>query len=191
MLMKRKMPFIIIGLFIISAAILFYYRSHYTDAAILENATSGKGYSLKASEEAVIIEVFIKPEWIPFDSEKPQKLNIKLWEKNNTSIILTQVWNRGDDIFFSFDTKYNLDYRKGEFLYNGIFYVDGTFTSKNGIYDILVYDSLNNEVEIGQRGSGPNSSFSFGINPDQYDQIRKGFNLKYSGMTLYRYSLNK
>jgi hypothetical protein len=176
---------------IIFVGIFFYYRSHYTNAAILKNSTGRKGYSLSISKEAVNIELFIKPEWIPFNSNIPKNLNVKLSETNNSNIILDQVWNRGNDIYFSFDTSYNLDYNKGEFLYNGIFNQDGTFSWNSNLDALSVYDSLNNTIKIGQTGFGPNSAFSFGIQPEQYDRIRDGFYVKYSGMTLYRYSLNK
>jgi hypothetical protein len=189
--MKRKMSLVIITLFTISVGIFLYYRSHYTNTAILKNSTSRKGYSLNISKEAVDIELFIKPEWIPFDSNKRKNLNLKLNERNNSNIILAQVWNRGNDIYFSFDTSYSLDYYKGEFLYNGIFNQDGTFSWNSNLDALSVYESLNHPIKIGQTGLGPNSAFSFGIEPEQYDRIRGGFYVKYSGMTLYRYSLNK
>jgi hypothetical protein len=184
------MLLVIITMFIISVGIFLYYRSHYTNAAILKNSTSRKGYLLNTIKETVDMELFIKPEWIPFNSNKPKNLNVKLSERNNSNILLAQVWNRGNDIYFSFDTSYNLDYNKGEFLYNGIFNQDGTFSWNSNFDALSVYDSLNNAIEIGQTGLGPNSAFSFGIEPEQYDKIRDGFYVKYSGMTLYRYSLN-
>ena len=168
-----------------------YYNKHYTDVGILNNITSRKGYSLNIKKESIDVELFIKPEWISFNSNKPSSLNIKLCDKDDTNIILNQVWNRGNDIYFSFDTSYNLNYTKGEFLYNGIFNEDGTFTWCSGPNDFLAYDLSHNKIEIGQPGYGPNSAFSFGINPEQYSRIKNGFYVKYSGMVLYEYSLNK
>ncbi len=169
---------------------VYYYINHFTSTAILKNATNREGYSLDIVKEPIEIELFIKPEWIPFDSNKPKNLNKKLCEKNNTDIILTQVWNRGNDIYFSFDTSYHLNYKKGDFLYNGIFHEDGTFTSNNNSNNFLVYDLENEFIGLGQNGIGPNSAFSFGIQPKGYDKIRNGFYIKYSGMILYTYSLN-
>lgn len=189
--MKRKIPLAIITIFIIFIAMFLYYSNNYTNAAILKNAQSRQGYSLNVSRKTVDIELFIKPEWIPFSSNEEKNLNIILCEKNNTNIILTQVWNRGNDIYFSFDTSYDLDYDEGEFLYNGIFNQDGTFSWNNDLDALSVYDRLNNPIEIGQTGLGPGSAFSFGIEPEQHNQIRDGFYVKYSGMTLYGYSKNK
>lgn len=189
--MKKKISFGIIGILVIAIGVcIYYYNTHFTSTAILKNATNREGYSLSIEKDYVEIELFIKPEWIPFDSEKPKKLNIKLCEKNNTDIILTQVWNRGNEIYFTFDTSYHLNYRNGEFLYNAIFNEDGTFTTNNYVYDFLVYNLVDESIDLGQKGYGPSSSFSFGIQPEEYDKIRNGFHIKYSGLTLYSYSLN-
>ncbi len=189
--MKKKIPLVIIGVLIIIIGVgVSYYMNHFSNTAILNNITNRKGYSLNIHKEPVEVELYIKPEWIPFDSDKPKNLNIKLCEKNNTDIILTQVWNRGSDIYFSFDTSYHLDYKNGEFLYNGFFYEDGMFRSNNNINDFFVYNSEKESIFLGQLGFGPNSAFSFGIDPDEYNKIRNGFHIKYSGLILYSYSLN-
>ena len=185
------MTLAIIGLLIIFNGLgVYYYTNHFTNNAILHNITNGKGYSLDILKEPIEIELFIKPEWIPFDSNEPMNLNLKLCELNNTNIILSQVWNRGNDIYFSFDTSYDLNYREGEFLYNGYFYEDGTFSLNSNSNDFLVYDLENESIDLGQRGFGPNSAFSFGIEPVKYDKIRNGFHMKYSGLILYSYFLN-
>ena len=190
-LMRKKLSLVIIGILILIIGVgINYYVNHFDNKEILYNITNRKGYSLDVRKELIEIEVFIKPEWIPFNSDEPKNLNIKLCEKNNTDIILTQVWNRGSDIYFSFDTSYYLNYKKGEFLYNGFFYEDGTFNSSSNINDFFVYDLGKESINIGQRGFGPNSAFSFGIEPDEYDKIRNGFYMKYSGLKLYSYSLN-
>lgn len=189
--MKKRIPLIIIGIVIIYAGLVsFYYNTHFTSAAILRNATNRDGYSLNIHKEPIEIELFIKPEWIPFASDEPKNLDVKLCEKNNTDIMLTQVWNRGNDIYFTFDTSYHLNYTNGEFLYNGLFNEDGTFTTSSNINDFLVYNLSGESIYLGQHGFGPNSSFSFGIEPEEYEKIRDGFYVKYSGMILYSYSLN-
>lgn len=189
--MKKKIPLIVMGILIIFIGIgVYYYINHFTSMAILKNASNREGYSLNIRKEPVEIELFIKPEWIPFDSDKPKNYNVKVCENNNTDIILTQVWNRGNDIYFTFDTSYHLNYKKGEFLYNGLFNDDGTFTSNNNTNDFLVYNLESESINLGQKGIGPNSSFSFGIQPEEYDKIRNGFYIKYSGMILYSYSLD-
>ena len=188
--MRKRVPLAIIGLLIIFIGLgVYYYINRFTSNAILHNITNRNRYSLDILKETNEIELFIKPEWIPFDSDEPKNLNLKLCEKNNTDIILTQVWNRGNDIYFSFDTSYHLNYREGEFLYNGFFYEDGTFSSNSNINDFLVYNLENDSIDLGQKGFGPNSAFSFGIEPVEYDKIRNGFHINYSGLVLYSYSL--
>lgn len=189
--MRKKMSLVIIGILIIFIGVgINYYINHYNNKVILHNIINRKGYSLDVHKEPIEIEVFIKPEWIPFDTDEPKNLYVKLCEKYNTDFILTQVWNRGNDIYFSFDTSYHLNYKKGELLYNGFFNEDGTFNTNSNINDFLVYDMENESINLGQRGFGPNSAFSFGIRPDEYNKIRNGFYMKYSGLILYSYSLN-
>ena len=180
-----------IGVLIIFAGVgVYYYINHFTSAAILKNVINREEYSLDTRKEPIDIELFIKDEWIPFDSDKPMNLNVKLCEEHNTDIILTQVWNRGTDLYFTFDTSYHLNYKNGEFLYNGYFNEDGTFTSNSNVDDFFIYNLENESIKLGQKGVGPNSSFSFGILPEEYDKIRNGFYVKYSGMILYAYSLD-
>ncbi len=189
MTFKFKIIVAILIVFTLSASAFNYYNSHYSTKAILKNVSSSKGYTLKSS--AVDIEFFVKPEWIPFDSTKPKDINIKVCNQNETDIILTQVWNRGNDIYFSFNTRYKLNYKEGQFLYSGLFLLNDSLTS-NPNSSSLSLTTLNHEViPIGQTGFGSDSSFSFGIEPNDYSKINDGFNVKYSGMYLYNYSLKK
>lgn len=187
--MKRKVTLFTLAILILFTGVWRYYSNHFTSAAILKNATNRDGYLLNMSNEPIEVELFIKPEWIPFDSEKPKNLNVRLCKKNNTQIILTQVWNRGNDIYFTFDTVYDLDYDTGEFLYNGIFHEDGSFTANTNVSDLVIYNLERESISLGQKGFGPNSAFGFGLEPEEYDKIKNGFYIKYSGMILYSYSL--
>jgi hypothetical protein len=189
--MKRNISYIVFAIILIFVSAIIYYTKNYTDTGILKNVTSRKGYSLNIREESVVLELFIKPEWIPLDSNKPLNLNLKLYEKDNTNIILKQVWNRGEDIYFSFDTSYNLNHTKGRFLYNGVFNEDKTFTTRSTPNDFFAYDLNLNTIKVGQTGYEPNSAFSFGIGQEQQAMIRKGFYVKFSGMILYEYSSTK
>lgn len=110
--------------------------------------------------------------------------------KNNTNILLGTVLNRGNDIYFSLDTTYNLKYNKGNFMYNGIFNEDGSFTTNGSFEDFYIYNNKGEKVDIGQSGQGPNSSFGFAIEPENYDLIKDGFYAKYSGFYLYEYKKN-
>lgn len=140
-------------------------------------------------QEQVPIEVFIDPEWIPFQEDERKELNMKLLELHDTTLYLTDVWNRGQDIYFSFHTENHMDYERGEFLYNGVFNEDGTFTSPS-VGGITLYDKENNSLAIGQTGYGPDADFSFGISIQDQELIKKGFYVKYTGYILYDYSKN-
>ncbi|WP_232101591.1 hypothetical protein [Paenibacillus sp. URB8-2] len=148
---------------------------------ILGLVSTQKGYSVR-------LDLSIKPEWIPFDTEKPQNPNIKIAESQNTNIILQQVWNKGNDIYFNFHTTFDLNYNNGKFLYNMLINDDGTYTTKGSPEDFQLTDLHGSQIQIGQTGYGPGSDFSFGIDPSEYERIRNGFNVSYSGMILYEYS---
>lgn len=44
------------------------------------------------------------------------------------------------------------------------------------------------EFSVGQTGTGPEASFSFGIRPEEQELISEGFYVKYDGYNLYAYS---
>lgn len=150
-----------------------YYGSNYTNEGILNNVIDKDGYSLSLETEEIPLELFIKPEWIAFYQDERKELKVKLIELHNTTIWLDNVWNRGNDIYFSFTTSFNMNYKAGKFLYNGIFNTDGTFTSPSG--DVKLYDKDMNEFTVGQIGFGPEAAFSFGIQPEEQKLISEGF----------------
>lgn len=82
----------------------------------------------------------------------------------------------------------SIDYNYEEFLSHYILNDDGTATSYT-LSDAFSIYGKNSKIDVGQRGFGPNSKFSFGINIENYDAITEGFTLKYSGSVLYEYSL--
>ncbi|WP_091073083.1 hypothetical protein [Paenibacillus sp. NFR01] len=183
-----------IGLFLIAIVVLIggfkiykYYQNHYVSSKIFENILERKEYSIN-KEDKVNVEIAIKPEWIPFETDKPQNQNIELDKSHNTNIVLQQVWNRGNDIYFSFHTTYDVGYNNGEFLYNMIINEDRTYTSAGSPEDFVLTDLQGNGIHAGQTGYGPGSDYSFGIEPSEYNKIKNGFKVKYSGMTLYEYS---
>jgi hypothetical protein len=77
--------------------------------------------------------------------------------------------------------------KNGSFLYNGIFNNHGSFTDNMRDNDIILYTKDNERIEVGQRGIGPGSDFSFGIEPEDYEKIKNGFYVEYSGFILYEY----
>ena len=132
--MSSRLKVFAITLILIVMVLMFYryYNLNYTQQAILDNVTNRDGYSLINQQEQVPIEVFIKPDWIPFKPNERKELNVQLLKIHNTTIILDNVWNRGtsgNDIYFSIHAAFNMKYKAGEFLYNGLFNEDGTFSS--------------------------------------------------------------
>lgn len=179
-------------LIIFLTSILIYlgydqYTAFYSDKGILNHVIQRDGYSLALKSERLPIEIFIKPEWIAFGPDERKELKIKVFETNHTSIYLDQVWNRGNDIYFSLHTTFEMNAAGGDFLYNGIFNEDGTFTTLN-FDDIVLYDTNKDNIGVGQTGNGPNADFSFGIEPQNQKLIQEGFYVKYSGFNLYEYA---
>ncbi len=186
--MKRKISVaIILGVFVLSLS-YHYYDTNYSDHGILEKVKNRNGYVLNQVQEPISITLFIKPEWIPFDSDSKLTLNEKMLKIHNTNIILDNIWNRGNDIYFSFRTKYDLNYRGGEFVYNGIFNNDGTFSWSSKIDGTILYDKEQRRITVGQTGSGPEADFSFGIESENYSTIKEGFYIEYNNFILYQYA---
>jgi hypothetical protein len=187
--MNTRRKLFAVTLVLVAMVLMFYryYSLKYTEQAILDNVTSRDGYALVNQQEQVPIEVFIKPEWIPFKPNEQKELYKKLLETHNTTILLNNVWNRGNDIYFSFHAEFNMKYKAGEFLYNGIFNEDGTFSTPSP-GEITIYDKDRNKIPLGQQGYGPGADFSFGIQPQDQKRIQNGFYIKYTGYILYNYS---
>ncbi|MNP65732.1 hypothetical protein D3C76_1613540 [compost metagenome] len=80
-----------------------------------------------------------------------------------------------------------MNYQRGEFLYNGIFNEDGTFSSPSH-GEIILHDKDQHNIDFGQHGYGPGADFSFGIQPEDQKRIQNGFDVKYTGYILYGYS---
>ncbi|MGU3471271.1 hypothetical protein ACLBWT_08995 [Paenibacillus sp. D51F] len=187
--MKNRSFFLIaMILFIGGYSWLDYYNNHFSNQRIMQNIVEDKDYSVQEAAR-IKIDFFIKPEWIPPETEEPQKLNLKISESHQTNIVLQQVWNRGDDIYFSFHTTYEPDYDSGNFLHNMLIDKEkGTYTSAGSSSDFLLTDLTGKEIEVGSTGFGPGSDFAVGINSEEYRKIEKGFHISYSGMILYAYS---
>jgi hypothetical protein len=189
--MKRRISVaIILGIFVLLLSYQYYVTS-YSDHGILEKVTNRNGYVLNQVQEPISIKLFIRPEWIPFDTDSKLFLNEEVLKIHSTKIILDNVWNRGNDIYFSFRTKYDLNYREGEFIYNGNFNEDGTFSWSSKIDGTILYDKEQKRFTVGQTGSGPESDFSFGIGPENYLTIKDGFYIEYNNFILYQYARSK
>ncbi|KOP67253.1 hypothetical protein AMS62_19865 [Bacillus sp. FJAT-18019] len=183
---SKKIVFIIVILIITLIFVYRYYTSNYTNEGIINNIIDRDGYSLTLESEQIPLEIFIKPEWIAFNQDERKELKVKVLKLYNTDIWLDNVWNRGNDIYFSFTTSFNMNYKAGELMYNGFFNTNGTFTTPSG--EVRLYDKNLNEFTVGQTGTGPEAAFSFGIQPEEQKLISEGFYVKYNGYNLYVYS---
>ncbi len=186
--MKKKISFaVIVSVFILLLSYQ-YYNANYSNHGILGKVQNRNGYILTQVQNPISLRFFIKPEWIPYTSDQKLLLNEQLLNVNSTNIVLDNVWNRGNDIYFSFRTTYDLNYQGGEFIYNGIFNEDGSFSWNSRIDGIVLYDVNGTRVSMGQTGTGPESDFSFGIEPEDYAMIKDGFYVEYNDFILYQYT---
>ncbi|WP_308635717.1 hypothetical protein [Paenibacillus silvisoli] len=187
--MKKMAVFIAIAALMVLGFFLFN-RDH-AELQTQEKILDANGYVVKPLKDVQPIEIFIKPEWIPFKSGERLKLDLKLMESDQTSIYLREVWNRGEfahDIYFSFQTRYKLNQDKGAFISNYSYNPDGTISRGHQHSDFHLYDSNKNEIMVDETGAGPGSDFSFGVDEGQFKAIKDGFYIKYTGMHLYEYS---
>ena len=182
---NRQKGFILVFGFV--GVICFIYYSFFSSTAILNHVKQYKGYNLQIVQEKYPIELFIEPEWFSLEKEQTQKVNKVVYEKNHTKIILRSVILREDQLMFDFTTDYDLPYLKGDFLYNGIFNPDGTYTTSPNMVEFELTNPMQQPIVVGQRGSGPDSDFIFNIEKEQWQQIEQGFTMRYFGMYLYEY----
>lgn len=191
MTMKRTALFSILGyLLFIAVFIAAFYLLNFPEKIIYDRIMHSKGYSLHREEEPVSVRFFIEPEWIDQNTKEFKEMNIELLNKHDTKLNLHYIMDRQIDMYFGFQPEFEWDESGGEFLYNSILHGDGSATSGMGVHDIALYDVDNNEIPIGQRGSGPESDFSFGIEPENWNSIKNGFYVEYSGFYLYKYVRN-
>lgn len=148
-----------------------------------------QGYTVYEILNPVNFTGFIESSWIPMKENEQYELNKSISKVGNVEIILESVINRENDIYFNFDAIPFIQYKEGEFLYHGIINEDGTATSYFNINGFEIYNNKDIKIEVGQRGIGPDSKFSFGIDKDNYDLIAEGFTLEYQSSILYGYSI--
>ncbi len=185
--MKRKVAivFVFIGVYILG---FITYNLFNTDKAIFNRVINANGYTFQHIGTIDSLEYFIKPEWIPSEKDKKIRVNEKLIESHNTTVVLDEVWNRGEDISFSFHLTFNMNQKEGEFLNTYISNVDGSSTS--GSTHLMLYDIQHNEIVTDGAGEGPGPFFSFDINKEKLDFIRDGFHVVHNGLQLHEYSKN-
>lgn len=147
-----------------------------------------KGYEVYKIKEKVTFLAVVKPEWIPKTANEEKIVKKKVAEVEGVEVFLDNVIHRGHDIYFSFTVHPQIQFKEGKFLSTLEFNENGTVTQgmPNEIY---LYNDAQ-DIEIGQWGLGPLDMVSFGVEVDEFEKIRNGFNFKYSGFKLYGYQKN-
>ncbi|WP_152400660.1 hypothetical protein [Paenibacillus cellulositrophicus] len=183
---ERKRTVVIIAVIIVIVGGYRIYALNYSDEGIMDHVIGHKGYAVNLVKEQVPVKIFVKSEWIAFGQDERKELKVEVLEMNHTRILLNDVLNRGNDIYFSFEAFPGWEHRSGEFMYNGEVNPDGS-VSLQGPH--LRLTGMNgHEIPVGQCGEGPGISFSFGINQEDYHLIREGFYVEYSDFNVYRYA---
>lgn len=176
--MKKKILFVV--LFLSFIIILYgYIHNNYSNNGILNNVKKGKKYEVTLVQE-IPIELFIKPEWIPLnsDAEIKDKVILELYE---STIVLNVT--KSNKLFFEFKIKQDMNYNGGEFVDTAILHEDNNATV---ISPVLILTNKNNKlIDVGY-GFG-NSGFGFDIEPENYKDIEEGFYVDYEYVYLHSY----
>lgn len=178
--------------FIVFFIAALFYESRYSKNVIYKRVLKQDGYNVYEIEKPIHFTAFIEPDWIPAKENEEIKLNKEIGKVGNVKIVIESVMNRGDfgqDIYFNFDAIPYLTYEEGEFLYNSTFNDDGTNTSYSNFTGYHLYGKDKTDIEVGQRGIGPGSKISFGVDMEYYDLITEGFYFEYNSSILYGYTL--
>jgi hypothetical protein len=177
-----------IGFFMVLLIFVMYYNKNLSRDGIYHKVLNRDGYEIHEVQKPVNFTVYIEPTWIPNNKDEVIELNKVIKKVGKVEILLESIMHRGNDIYFNFDARPFINYDSGEFLYHYIFNEDGTATSYILSDSFNIYNK-NTKIDVGQRGFGPDSKFSFGINIENYDAIKDGFTLEYNSSILYGYSL--
>ncbi|WP_284645519.1 hypothetical protein [Paenibacillus silviterrae] len=186
--MVKRFPRVMTALIVVLLFIFVYYVNRFGSEAINQRIIKQDGYHVQSVKPRESIEVFVKPEWIPWREGERIEPRQQLLSVSNTVISMDNTWNRGNDMYFSFRTEFRLPRQHGSFLYNYILNEDGSVLSSMQPDDYTLYDLHRQVIPIGQAGIGPGADFSFGIEPQYQQRLKDGFWVKYSGFTLYEYS---
>ena len=187
-MLRSKRTIIILTILIIIAASFVVYRNCISEEGIFDNVLNGRSYNIYEIQKPISFTAFIEPDWIPENENEVIELNKEIGKAGRVEIILENVMHRGNDIYFSFNAKPFISFHDGEFLYHYEFNEDGAATSYFLADVYNVYDKNSNKIDVGQKGFGPISKFSFGIEIKNYDAIKGGFTLEFNGGILYGYT---
>ncbi|KIL36723.1 hypothetical protein SD71_06940 [Cohnella kolymensis] len=186
--MRTKLFISIVMAGILAVGLFRIYDHKYSNEAILDNVVHQRGYSLVPIEKPFKFAVSLGLAWLLDEGMGERRpYNSEFMNIHNTSITLDDIYDRGNDLYFNFTAKPDMSYSKGTFLYPYQINEDGSVSEYN--FDgIKVYDRNKQPIELGQRGSGPGSSFSFGIDVSERQRLKDGFTIEFSNLILYEYS---
>lgn len=163
-----------LGVLIIIGGWLLY--QYYTDSeAIKESVMAGDGYRSTIGEEYRAVKFFVKPNWYELDTKKHQNVDKVVAQVGNSKIVLKEVSVREDvkDVYFTFVVENKLSRNNGYFLTQNL--ADSTSELVMPTIELLTVDDK--EIPLGQFGQGPDEYFSFGINLEDVDDIKRGFSV--------------
>lgn len=175
-------------IFLLITISIIYYNINFSRSGIYKNVLNQKGYTVVELKKPVYFKSFIESSWIPKEENEIIKPNKEIAKIGNISIIIESIMRRDNDIYFNFDAIPYIKYKEGEFLYNNTINKDGTFTSYSNFTGFHIENTKNEIIDVGQRGFGPDSMFSFGINLDKYEDIKDGFTFEYNSSIIYSYT---
>lgn len=187
---KPRFWIVVISIIVVTVVGIGLMANPLSKEGIFNNVLNQDGYTTYEIQKPVTFTAYIESTWIPRNENEVIELNKEIGKVGKVGILLESVMHRGNDIYFNFDVKQFINNDSGEFLYNAILNADGTETSYN-LWDAFNIYNNNTKIDVGQRGYGPGSKFSFGINIENYNVIKDGFTLDYKGSILYGYSLEE
>ena len=179
--------FILLGTAMITVICLHFFNQDW----IYKNVLKQNQYELQELQKPASFTAWIKPEWIPSDKGEVLKPKEEIAKVDQVTIILESVIHRGNDLYFNFDAIPDISYKSGQFLSNNELKKDGSATSYSLADGFHLYTADQTAIEVGQRGWGPDSKFSFGVDLEDYEQIKGGFTFEYQGSILYGYTITE
>lgn len=149
-------------------------------------------YHLEMLDDSFTMKFFVHPNWIPLEEGQELMPNELMYVAYNTHYYIEWAINRanfGNDVLFHFSAVNLINEDAGTFITHLKIEEDGRTSSGGcGFSCFKVFDKNMDEVEMGQRGYGPGSDFTFGIDLKQMDLIKDGFYVEISGFYLYEYT---
>ena len=180
---------LIVGCFILLGIVVYVFLNNnpFSNDEMEQHVLAQQKYKLELLDKNVPIEIFVKPEWIPQEEEEEIIIQEVVASIEGNDIFLEHVIYRENDIYFSFTTKNKFHRNGGILIANRMIEPDGRMTAGNFMSELKLYNTIGQEIMIGQMGIGPNFDFSFGIDLTDALNIQQGFYVKNMSYMLYSY----